>query len=99
MERIGGTCFLTVNGQKLNAKGEFSYSFGFEKREAKVGSDGKIHGYVGTPQVPFIEGKITDSSSLSAADIGDITSGTIILELANGKTIVCTYCPNYVVCS
>jgi hypothetical protein len=52
-----------------------------------VGADA-VHGYKEVPQVPFIEGKITDSSDLDLAELCDVVDATVTLELANGKVIV-----------
>jgi len=37
---------------------------------------------------PFIEGAITDSTNLDVSSLQNITSATVTLEVANGKTIV-----------
>ncbi len=85
--RVSGTLFIKIAGVQRNAKGSFTYNLGFEKREAMVGQD-RVHGYKGMPQVPFIEGEITDEKDLSLAELMAIEDETITLELANGKTIV-----------
>lgn len=84
--RRGGTIFLKVDGAIHSAKGSFSYNIGSPMREAIVGAD-VVHGYKETPQVPFIEGEITDNPDL---DLAALTTGkelTVTLELANGKVI------------
>lgn len=86
-QRRAGTINLKVGGVIQDAKGAFTYNLGNVKREAIVGSD-KVHGFKETPQVPFIEGAITDRGNL---DLNALTSGTgltVTLELSNGKTIV-----------
>jgi hypothetical protein len=87
MERVGGIIRFTIDGAQYRAKGNFSYMIGNPKREAIIGSDG-VHGYKETPQAPFIEGTITDSASLSLSDLTSITDSTVILTLANGKSVV-----------
>jgi hypothetical protein len=87
MERIGGIIRLTIDGTQQRAKGNFTYNLGANKREAVIGADG-VHGYKETPQAPFIEGAISDSSSLDVASLLDLTDSTVILEVANGKSIV-----------
>lgn len=83
-QRRGGIIFLKVDGTIYDAKGNFTYNAGSPMREAIVGAD-KVHGYKETPQVPFIEGEITDSQSVDLASLTSIKDATITLELANGK--------------
>lgn len=85
--RRAGTIFFKVGGRQLDAKGNFTYNLGNPKREAIIGADG-VHGYKETVQTAFIEGEITDSADLKLADLTNIDSETITLELGNGKTVV-----------
>lgn len=82
--RVGGIIQLKVNGEYLNAKGNFTYGYGKETRTTIKGSD-KIHGYTSEVGVPFIEGEITDDGELSMDTIASIIDGTVTLELGNGK--------------
>lgn len=84
---VGGIIELKVNGEIQNAKGNFKYNLGKQKREAIVGAD-RVHGYKGLPQAPYIEGEITDRSNLDVEAFLNIDNGTITLSLANGKVIV-----------
>ncbi|SDI55384.1 phage tail tube protein [Pseudomonas abietaniphila] len=84
--RIGGIIALKVNGDIYFAKGNFTYNLGKPKREGVVGAD-TVHGYKETPQVPFIEGEITDRQELSLEDLVTLDDATITLELSNGKVI------------
>ncbi|VVO86602.1 phage tail tube protein [Pseudomonas fluorescens] len=84
--RIGGTIALKVNGDIYFAKGNFTYNLGKPKREGVVGAD-TVHGYKETPQVPFVEGEITDRNELSLEDLVTLDDATITLELSNGKVI------------
>jgi len=83
----GGIIFLKLDGGIQQAKGEFTYNLGRPKRDAIVGSDG-IHGYVEVPQVPFVEGEITDHPDLDLNEYTTRENMTLTLELANGKVIV-----------
>ena len=85
--RIGGTIFIKVDGEQYRAKGDWDYNIGVGKREGVAGSDG-VHGYKETPQVPYIEGAITDGSDISMTKLLSIKDATVTLELANGKVIV-----------
>lgn len=83
----GGMLYLLVNGQRYDAKGDFTYNLGRPKKTAIVGAD-KVHGFYTEPQVPFIEGAITDSRDTDLAAFLDTVDATITLELQIGKVIV-----------
>ena len=85
--RIGGIIALKVNGDMYFAKGNFTYNLGKPKKEGVVGSD-RVHGYKEVPQVPFIEGEITDRNELNLEDLITLDDATATLELANGKVIM-----------
>lgn len=85
--RIGGIVYLNVNGEQLDVKGNFSYGHGQPKREAVVGQDG-VHGHTAKPQVPFVEGEITDRADLDVKALLNVENATVTLELYNGKTFV-----------
>lgn len=85
-QRRAGLITLKTGGVVQDAKGEFTYNLGVPKREAIIGADG-VHGYKETPQVPFIEGAITDRGTLDLEALVKGKGLTITLELANGKTI------------
>lgn len=85
--RRGGLISLKVDGDLYFAKGNFTYNIGKARKEAIIGADA-VHGYKETPQVPFIEGEITDRQELSLEALQGIESATVTLELANGKVIV-----------
>ncbi|QJC78895.1 phage tail tube protein [Pseudomonas umsongensis] len=85
--RIGGIIALKLNGDMYFAKGNFTYNLGKPKKEGVVGSD-RVHGYKEVPQVPFIEGEITDRNELNLEDLVTLDDATATLELANGKVIM-----------
>jgi len=85
--RRAGILFFKVDGTQYDAKGGFTYNLGAAKREAIVGSDA-VHGYKETPQVPFIEGEITDRSDLDLEKLLNLDGVTVTLELANGKVVL-----------
>lgn len=86
-QRRAGKISVQANGEVYDAKGSFSYNLGRDKREAIVGSD-KVHGYKEMPQVPFIEGEITDSKDLDLNTLVTLEDATITLNLSVGKTIM-----------
>jgi len=85
--RRSGTLFVKVSGTQYDAKGNFTYNIGSPKRDAIVGAD-RVHGYKELPQVPYIEGEITDASDLDLAAFTQLKDETITLELANGKVFI-----------
>ena len=85
--RVGGIIQLKRDGQLYQAKGAFDYDIGVPLKEGVVGMD-RVHGYKETPQIPYIEGTITDSPEISFEDLANTSDATITLDLANGKTIV-----------
>jgi hypothetical protein len=84
--RVGGIIQLKIGGTIYNAKGAFTYNIGAPKREAVVGSDA-VHGFKELPQAPMIEGVITDTSDLDLSTLLNFRDGTVILSLANGKSV------------
>lgn len=86
-QRRGGIIQVQIQGEIVDAKGNFTYNLGRPKREAIVGAD-RIHGFMEKPQVGFIEGEITDRGTLDLDKIVTLTGSTITLELANGKVIL-----------
>ncbi len=83
----GGLLSLKMNGEILDALGNFDYCLATPKREAVVGAD-RVHGFSETPQVPYIEGEITDRKDLDLRALFNATSVTVTLELRSGKTVV-----------
>lgn len=87
MAARAGKITLKTDGNVRDAKGSFTYNLGADKRTAIVGAD-KVHGFYTQPQVPFIEGVITDDEDLDLSDVLNGTDLTVTLDLDNGKTIV-----------
>lgn len=87
--RLAGTAYVTVNGITIMVAGQFKYSPSTWKRETLVGMD-YVHGYKETPNAPFISCQVRDSGGTSVADFNGQTNVNIVVELANGKTIIGT---------
>lgn len=87
MNRIGGTIFVKADSFLYRAKGSWTYNIGENMREGIAGAD-SVHGYKEMPQVPFIEGVITDHNDMSLQDLLRLDNVTVTLELANDKVIV-----------
>lgn len=71
----------------LEAMGEWTIGYGKPKRSANIGA-GKINGYNEVPQVAFIEGEITDSSTLDIPKLLLLTGATVTVRLGVGKTVM-----------
>lgn len=86
--RVGGTIAVKANGVALKAKGEFTYNVGgFDKSNTVMGHFGP-HGYTEEAFEPFIEGEVTDDPTLNLRrDLIDLVDATVVLELANGKSV------------
>lgn len=86
-EPIGGTAFVTVNGATfMLGASNVKWSVSNVERESKNGLSGTA-GYQTKPRTGFIEFDFYDRGSQSVNDINGITSGSIVLELENGKVI------------
>lgn len=85
--RIAGTLFIAVDGEIIDAAGEFTYTLGGESRETLTGHD-RVHGYKAMPQAPKLEGEIRDNGRLDVARLKAIDNAEITLQLSNGKTVV-----------
>lgn len=83
---VGGTLYLSLNGNRIRAKGNYTYNLGIPKREPIVGADG-FHGHKEVQQVAMIEGATTDRGDLNLEELFRAQGVTITLDLINGKTI------------
>lgn len=86
MARIGGKISVKIDGEIYLAKGDWDYNLGVDMFKKIVGAD-VVHGDTVTPQVPFIEGKITDQGNLDSVKLRQVENATVTIDLANGKLI------------
>lgn len=86
-QRVAGIIQVQINGEIYSAKGSWTVNIGAPKREAVVGSDA-VHGYKEMPQVPYVEGEITDRGTLSMSRLFAVTDATVTVSMANGKVYV-----------
>jgi hypothetical protein len=84
---VGGKIQVSVNGGRIDAKGEFTINPGRDMREAVIGAD-RPHGAKVTPQAPSIEGAMTVRDTTDVDAILDAVDATVVVELANGRTFV-----------
>jgi len=85
--RLAGIATVTVDGQNYMLSGDLTYQVSTVKRETLIGQD-RVHGYSETPVAGFISGTFRDAGDLTVADFNAMSNATVVVELANGKTIV-----------
>jgi Phage tail tube protein len=83
-QRFAGIAYLTVAGQQLALRGNFTVSASPMERTMLAGQD-RVHGYQELPRVPYIEGDISTVPDQSLDDLDNQTDVTVIAQLANGK--------------
>lgn len=84
---LAGTASIVANGVNYMLVGDLSYDPSTTKRETKTGQDG-VHGYSEMPKAGKISATLRDSGSLTVADFNAMTNATVVLSLANGKTVI-----------
>lgn len=87
--RLAGSAYLTVDGQRFMLVGDFAYRLSGVERETLVGMDG-VHGYSEKPIAGSISGTIRNAGGLSLADLNAMSNVTVMGESANGKMIIGT---------
>ncbi len=85
--RLAGIAYLSVDGQSYMLAGELSYQVSTVSRETLIGQD-TVHGYSEKPVAGFISGTLRDAGDLTVADFNAMNDVTVVVELANGKTIL-----------
>jgi hypothetical protein len=84
--RVAGTVFLSIDGQRVALAGEFAYQVSGVTREPKVGADG-YHGVKEKFATGNITGKLRDGGGVSLVGLSGLVNATVIAELINGKTV------------
>ena len=84
---LAGTAFVTIDGKSYSIVGEGTYKVSGETREMLKGQDG-IHGYKAMPEAGKINWKGRDSAGVSIAALNASSNATVVLALANTKTII-----------
>lgn len=85
--RLAGVCTFTVDGVNYMMAGDFSYKLSGVSRETLKGQDG-VHGYKEQIEQGYIGGTIRDAGGVSMADLNGMSNVTLVLQLANGKTVI-----------
>lgn len=85
--RLAGIASVTIDGQSFSIVGEGTYVLSASTRATLKGQSG-VEGYSEMPNEGKISWKGRDSSSVDIAALNDAVNATIVLSLANGKTII-----------
>lgn len=85
--RLAGIASVTIDGVAYSIVGEGTYRPSTNTRETLKGQSG-VHGYSEMPNAGKISWKGRDSSDVVIAALNDATNATVVLSLANGKTII-----------
>lgn len=88
-QRIAGIAFLTVDGEQMALRGNFTVSPSPVERTMIAGQDG-VHGYQELPRVPYIEGDISTMPGFYLETMLDETDSTVIAQLANNMQYTLT---------
>jgi hypothetical protein len=84
---LAGTAQITVDGNSYMLEGSAKYSPSTVKRETLMGMDG-YHGVKETPVPGSISFSARDKGDLVVFNFNTMRNVTVVLQLANGKTIV-----------
>lgn len=85
--RIAGVIAATINGDSWDAAGDVEYSPSTVARETLKGQS-RVEGYSEMPQQGYISMNLRDRSDETVFGLNQSTDVQIILQLANGKTVV-----------
>ena len=88
-QRIAGIAFLTVDGEQMSLRGNFTVSPSPVERTMLAGQDG-VHGYQELPRVPYIEGDISTMPGFYLETLLEETDSTVIAQLANNMQYTLT---------
>jgi hypothetical protein len=84
---LAGTAQITVDGNSYMLEGAAKYSPSTVRRETLMGMDG-YHGVKETPVPGSISFTGRDAGDLVVANFNGMRNVTVVLQLANGKTVV-----------
>ena len=87
MTALAGTATITADGTSYLLVGDLSYDPSTVTREALLGQDGP-HGYKEKPKFGKIKATLRDTGDLTIADLNAMSNVTVVLDLANGKTVL-----------
>ena len=74
-----------MDGEALDVS-DVTYNANQIKRETQTGQNG-VHGFSAMPVAPSISFTVRDAGNLSQQSFNQMTSSTVVIQLANGKTV------------
>ena len=80
---IGGTCYITVDGQELSVEGSLSIPVNTVSKEAVIAS-GRVIGYTKKTIAPSLKGTFYVDNQFPLQKIIEASDMTILAEFANG---------------
>lgn len=86
-QRLAGVASLTVAGQTYLLVADAAWRPSKITRESLTGMDG-VHGFKETPATGMISATIRDAYGVSVANFNSMVNVSVVMQLANGKTIV-----------
>lgn len=87
MAKIGGTCFVKVDGQQIELTGGIEVPLNIKVRESVVGLSGGVN-HKETHRAPFIKGTYAVPGDFPIDKLMDSEDMTVTAELANGIVYV-----------
>ncbi len=81
-QRFAGIAFLTVGGQQMALRGNFTVSPNSFERTMIAGQDG-VHGYQEQPRVPYIEADLSTLPGFYLESLLTQNDVTVIAQCAN----------------
>jgi len=84
---IGGYAEVRFNGNVMEFRSELTWNFQTFVKKGVAGRDGRVHGHLVEPQVPYIEGEFTHSGQYKTADLEAIVNATVTARLADGRVL------------
>jgi len=85
--RVGGTVFLSVNGERMALVGNVKVGGFSPMREAQNGPV-ETNGFIEKARTPFIECELSYRADLDLVRHANIDEATVAAELANGHLAV-----------
>jgi Phage tail tube protein len=81
-----GVVSATVNGEAIDVASDATYDATQWKRETLVGQSG-VQGFSKNPKVGKIGFTVRDAGTLTVQSFNNMENATVVLQLANGKTV------------
>lgn len=88
-KRLGGVCYLKIDGKTITVKGDGEAPLSHVKRESLVGTSG-VAGFSETPVAPYIKVTAYKDASIVISTLAKGTSMTAQMEFADGSVYVLT---------